>query len=79
LQFISEYDKINYKIKQKEVIAMLYLIKVIVWFLVINFTICNTIWTEPVSYWWVIEIIVLIISILMVDKSTKKEYNKYSK
>jgi len=48
------------------------LIKVIVWFLVINFSICNQIWTEPVSYWWIIEIIVLIISILMVDKSAKK-------
>lgn len=52
------------------------LIKVIVWFLVINFSICNQIWTEPVSYWWIIEIIVLIISILMVDKSQFWCYNK---
>ena len=51
---------------------MLYFIKIIVWFLVINFAICNNIWTEPVSYWWIIEIIVLIISVLMVDKSTKR-------
>jgi hypothetical protein len=51
------------------------LIKVIVWFLVINFAICNNIWTEPVGYWWLIEIIVLIISILMVDKPFKKCYN----
>jgi hypothetical protein len=48
------------------------LIKVIVWFLVINFSICNNIWTEPVDYWWLIEIIVLIISILMVDKPCRK-------
>lgn len=53
------------------VATMKELIKVIVWFLVINFSICNNIWTEPVSYWWIIEIIVLIISILMVDKPTK--------
>jgi hypothetical protein len=44
------------------------LIKIIVWFLVINFAICNKIWTEPVDYWWIIEIFVLGISILMVDK-----------
>ena len=55
---------------------MLYLIKVVVWFLVINFAICNNIWTEPVSYWWVIEIIVLIISVLMVDKPQRVWYNK---
>ena len=53
------------------------LIKVIVWFFVINFSICNHIWTDPVFYWWIIEIIILIISILMVDKPTKKQYNKY--
>ena len=55
------------------------LLKVVVWFFVINFSICNHIWTEPVSYWWVIEIIVLIISILMVDKPIKKQYNNYRK
>ena len=55
------------------------LLKVVVWFFVINFSICNHIWTEPVSYWWVIEIIVLIISILMVDKPTKKQYYNYRK
>ena len=48
------------------------LLRVIVWFIVINFTVCNNIWKEPVSYWWIIEIIVLIISILMVDKSAEK-------
>lgn len=48
------------------------LLKVVVWFFVINFSICNKIWTEPVSYWWAIEIVVLIISILMVDKPIKK-------
>ncbi len=55
------------------------LLKVVVWFFVINFSICNHIWTEPVSYWWVIEIVVLIISILMVDKPIKKQYNNYRK
>lgn len=47
------------------------LIQILVWFFVINFSICNTIWTEPVGYWWVIEIIVLGISILMVDNLRK--------
>lgn len=55
------------------------LLRIVVWFVVINFAICNNIWKEPVSYWWVIEIIVLIISILMVDKSHKQWYNNYSK
>ena len=55
------------------------LFKIVVWFFVINFSICNHIWTEPVSYWWVIEIIVLIISILMVDKPAKKQYYNYRK
>ena len=55
------------------------LFKIVVWFFVINFSICNQIWTEPVSYWWVIEIIVLIISILMVDKPVKKQYYNYRK
>lgn len=55
------------------------LFKVVVWFFVINFSICNHIWTEPVSYWWVIEIIILIISILMVDKPVKKQYYNYRK
>lgn len=47
------------------------LLRVVVWFVVINFAICNNIWKEPVSYWWAIEIIVLEISILMVDKNGK--------
>ena len=47
------------------------LLRIIVWFVVINFTVCNNIWNEPVSYWWIIEIIVLGISILMVDKNYK--------
>jgi hypothetical protein len=51
---------------------MLQLLRIIVWFLVINFAVCNQIWTEPTDYWWLIEIITLIISILMVDKSDKK-------
>lgn len=38
-----------------------------IWFMVLNF-IAEQIWTEPVSYWWVIEIICLVISFLMVDR-----------
>jgi hypothetical protein len=41
--------------------------RIIVWFIVLNF-VCEHIWTEPVSEWWVIEIIILGISCLMVDK-----------
>lgn len=45
--------------------------RIVVWFIVLNF-ICEHIWTEPLSYWWVIEIIILIISFLMVDKPFEK-------
>ena len=38
-----------------------------IWFIVLNF-VCELIWSEPVSYWWAIEIIILIISFLMVDE-----------
>ena len=41
--------------------------KVVIWFIVLN-CVCEHFWTEPVSYWWVIEIIILEISLLMVDK-----------
>jgi hypothetical protein len=47
------------------------LIRMCVWFLVLNLGVCNQIWSEPVDYWWVIEIIVVIISYLMVDKNNK--------
>lgn len=63
----STHTWVAIRMTVKEV-AMKNLIRVIVWFFVINFSICNTIWTEPVGYWWLIEIIVLGISILMVDK-----------
>lgn len=46
---------------------LLDIIRVGVWFVVLNF-VGTHIWTEPVSYWWVIEIIILIISGIMVDK-----------
>lgn len=45
--------------------------RMIVWIIVLNF-VCEHIWTEPVSYWWVIEIIILIISFLMVDNPFEK-------
>ena len=45
--------------------------RAIVWFIVLNF-VAGHIWIEPVSYWWVIEIIILIISFLMVDKPFEK-------
>ena len=44
------------------------LIRIIVWFMVLNFIVCNNIFTAPVWYWWIIEIVILIISIIMVDK-----------
>ena len=43
------------------------ILKIIVWFMIINLTICNKIWQHPVNYWWLIEIVVLIISILISD------------
>lgn len=62
------------------------LIRMCVWFLVLNLGVCNQIWSEPVDYWWVIEIIVVIISYLMVDKNKKSVdkvqntcYNNYRK
>ena len=41
--------------------------KIVIWFIVLN-CVCEHFWTEPVSYWWVIEIIILETSLLMVDK-----------
>ena len=43
------------------------MLKVIIWFLVINFSIYNTIFPEPLSMFWfvVVEIIALLISIYM--------------
>lgn len=41
--------------------------RIMVWIIVLNL-VCTHIWTEPVSHWWVIEIGILIISFLMVDK-----------
>ena len=38
-----------------------------IWVIVLNFG-CEHIWSEPVSYWWIIEIVILIISFLMVDE-----------
>ena len=43
------------------------ILKIIVWFIIINLTICNEIWTDPVAYWWLVEIVVLIISVLISD------------
>ena len=46
------------------------MLKVIVWFLVINFSIYNTIFTEPLSMFWavVLEIVAMLISIYMATK-----------
>lgn len=52
-------------------------IQMCIWFLVLNFGVCNQIWSEPVDYWWVIEIIVVIISYLMVRN--KERGNKHEK
>lgn len=45
------------------------ILRVVFWFVIINYCVCNRIWQEPISYWWVVEIIVLIISILIVDNT----------
>ena len=54
-------------ITEREVEKMLTGFRVGIWFIVLNF-IAEQFWTEPVSYWWVIEIIIWIISFLMVDR-----------
>ncbi len=46
---------------------LLNIIRVGVWFVVLN-VITNEFFYEPVDYWWAIEIIILIISGIMVDK-----------
>ena len=49
----------------QEVRKMKQILRTVAWFVIINYSVCNKIWTEPVSYWWIIEIIVLTISILL--------------
>ena len=51
---------------------MLRIIKIIVWFFVLNFGVCNQIWTTPISYWWLIEIMVLFISLILTTESQKR-------
>ena len=57
----------NEFIKGKGMLVMKRLLKIVVWFFVINFSVCNEIWQKPVDYWWIIAIFVLIISILISD------------
>ena len=48
------------------------LFRMYVWFIVLNFSVCNQIWSKPVDYyWWIIEIVIVIISYLMVDENKK--------
>ena len=47
------------------------LFRMCVWLIVLNLGVCNQIWSEPVDYWWIIEIVIVIISYLMVDKNKK--------
>ena len=47
------------------------LFRMCVWFIVLNLGVYNQIWSEPVDYWWIIEIVTVIISYLMVDKNKK--------
>ena len=44
------------------------MLKAIIWFIMINFSIYNTIFTEPLSMFWVVilELIAMFISIYMV-------------
>lgn len=39
--------------------------KLIVWFFVLNFGVVNQIITEPTNKWWLIELMVLIVSLYM--------------
>ena len=39
--------------------------KFMVWFLLINFGFVNQIITEPIDNWWIIELMVLIVSLYM--------------
>lgn len=41
-----------------------------IWYIVLNF-VCKHIWSEPVSYWWIIEVVILIISFLMIDEPSE--------
>lgn len=44
---------------------MLKIIRFCVWFVLLNFGVCNQIWKDPVSYWCVIECIVVALSLIM--------------
>lgn len=48
------------------------LFRMCVWLIVLNLGVCNQIWSEPVDYyWWIIEIVIVIISYLMADENKK--------
>ena len=47
------------------------LFRMCVWFIVLNWCVCNQISSEPVDYWWIIEVLTVIISYLMVDENKK--------
>ena len=53
-------------------------IRIGVWFMVMNF-IVGSIVTEPVWYWWIIEIFCLLIAIIMVDNEEDQWYNNIRK
>lgn len=55
---------------EREVIEMKDIIKMIVWFVVLNCCVSFML-PEPSPYWILIETIIVIISILMVDKDMK--------
>lgn len=41
------------------------LLKALVWYLVLHFGVVNQIITEPTNKWWLIEIVVVILSLYM--------------
>ena len=49
-----------------------------VWFMVMNF-IVGSIVTEPVWYWWILEIFCWLIAIIMVDNKEDQCYNSIRK
>lgn len=50
--------------------TVLQIVQMGVWVIVLNFGVCNQIWTEPVDYWWAIELVVGGVSYLMTMRNS---------
>ena len=51
--------------------TVLQIVQMGIWVIVLNFGVCNQIWTEPVDYWWAIEIAVGVVSYLMTMRDSQ--------